>query len=61
MTDHIPASFSHLTPDEAEFVYNVEILGLPVRKAANLAGMSATKISAPLSPSAWPAAWDLQG
>lgn len=45
--DHLPAAFNHLEPDEAEFVYNVEVLGLPVRKAASLAGMKATKVSAP--------------
>lgn len=36
---------SHLTQDEAQFVYGVEVLGLPVRKAAELAGMSLTKIN----------------
>lgn len=47
MSDYTPRAFAHLEEDEANFVYNVEILGLPVRKAASLAGMKATKISAP--------------
>lgn len=47
MTDYIPAATSHLDESEANFVYNVEVLGLPVRKAANLAGMNPTKVSAP--------------
>lgn len=37
---------SNLTDDEANFVYNVEILELPTRKAAELAGMPASKIYA---------------
>ena len=32
-----------LTPEEANFVYNVEVLGLPARKAAQLAGMPFTR------------------
>lgn len=39
----IPA-LSQLSDDEANFVYNVEILQLPTRKAAELAGMPAYKI-----------------
>jgi hypothetical protein len=35
-----------LTDDEANFVYNVEVLGLPARKAADLAGMPVGKITA---------------
>jgi hypothetical protein len=31
---------SHLTNPEAEFVYNAEVLGLPVKKAAQLAGLT---------------------
>lgn len=34
----VPA-LSHLTQAEATFVYNVEVLGLPVKKAADLAGL----------------------
>lgn len=44
---YTPQSISHLTAEEANFVYNVEVLGLPVRKAASLAGMSPAKVSAP--------------
>lgn len=36
-----------MTEDEANFLYNVEVLGLPARKAASMAGMPVTKISAP--------------
>lgn len=36
-----------LTEDEVNFVYNVEILGLPARKAASMAGMPPGKIAAP--------------
>lgn len=32
---------SLLTPEEANFVYNLEVLGLPVRKAADMAGVRA--------------------
>lgn len=32
-----------LTPEEANFVYNVEVLGLPARKAAQLANMPFTR------------------
>lgn len=39
----IPA-LSQLADDEANFIYNAEILQLPVRKAAELAGMPASKI-----------------
>lgn len=35
LTQLIPGG---LTPLEAEFVYNLEVLGLPVKKAASLAG-----------------------
>lgn len=35
-----------LTDDEANFVYNVEVLGLPPKKAAQLAGMVPTKMYA---------------
>lgn len=38
---------SHLKPNEANFVYNVEVLGLPVRKAAELAGLPLTMVSKP--------------
>jgi hypothetical protein len=41
------ASSNHLTDDEANFVYNVEALGLPAKKAAELAGMSLKKLNAP--------------
>ena len=36
-----------LADDEASFVYNVEVLGLPTKKSADLAGMEAHKIYAP--------------
>lgn len=36
-----------LTNEEAEFVYSVEVLGLPVRKAAQLANMSLGSIGKP--------------
>lgn len=36
---------SCLTSEEANFVYNVEILGLPAKKAADLAGMSYSRMS----------------
>jgi hypothetical protein len=45
-SDQLPA-FSGLTQDEALFVYNVECLQLPVKKAAQLAEMSLTKINKP--------------
>jgi len=32
-----------LTSEEANYVYNIEVLGLPARKAAALAGMALTK------------------
>jgi hypothetical protein len=40
-------ALSTLADDEANFVYNVEILNLPTKKAADLAGMEAHKIYAP--------------
>ena len=43
LTAILPAG---LTADEVNFVYNVEILGLPVRKAASMADMSIAKIAA---------------
>lgn len=44
MADHAAMSLAGLLPtgltnEEAEFVYSVEILGLPVRKAASMAGV----------------------
>jgi hypothetical protein len=45
-SDQLPA-FSGLTEDEALYVYNVEVLQLPVKKAAQLAGMSLVKINKP--------------
>lgn len=36
-----------LTEDEVNFVYNTEILGLPVRKAASMAGMPIGRSVAP--------------
>ncbi|MCA9232186.1 MAG: hypothetical protein KDA57_16175 [Planctomycetales bacterium] len=35
-----------LTQDEMDFVYNVEVLGLPQRKAAVMAGMPLNKVTA---------------
>lgn len=46
MTNQLPA-ISGLTQDEAEYVYNVEYLQLPARRAALMAGMSLAKINAP--------------
>lgn len=45
MADTSPA-LRNLTDDEANFVYNVEVLGLPAKKAAQMARMRATKITA---------------
>ncbi len=36
-----------LTADEANFVYNTEVLNLPARTAARMAGMAPSKIVAP--------------
>lgn len=36
-----------LTEDEVNFVYNTEILGLPARKAAAMAGMPVGRIASP--------------
>lgn len=36
-----------LTSDEANFVYNTEVLNLPARTAARMAGMPISKIAAP--------------
>lgn len=36
-----PSPPSLLTDEEANFVYNLEVLGLPVRKAADMAGVRA--------------------
>ena len=36
-----------LTDEEANFVYNVEVLGLPVRKAASMAGMPIGNVTKP--------------
>lgn len=36
-----------LTQEEAEFVYNHEVLGLPLKKAANLAGLGLGMVSKP--------------
>lgn len=38
---------SALTQEEAEFVYNCEVLGLPVRKAASLAGLAMGNVGKP--------------
>lgn len=42
---HNPSSA--LSQEEAEFVYNCEILGLPARKAAQLAGLAVGNIGKP--------------
>lgn len=55
MTDSLPAaselagipSMSGLTAEEASFVYNVEVIGLPARAAARQAGLPPTMISKP--------------
>lgn len=36
-----------LTDEEANFVYNVEVLGLPMRKAASMAGMPVSRAVKP--------------
>jgi hypothetical protein len=41
MQNEAPLPPSLLTAEEANFVYNLEVLGLPVRKAADLAGVRA--------------------
>lgn len=40
-------SISALKDEEANFVYNVEVLGLPVKKAASMAGMPLGRLNAP--------------
>ena len=45
--DLVNALPGHLAQDEVEFLYNVEVLGLPARKAAKMSGMSVAKIVAP--------------
>src|SRR5690606_38125020 len=40
-------SMNGLTAEEAQFVYNCEVLGLPVRKAASMAGMPPTMVAKP--------------
>ncbi len=52
MTDQNAISYSGHTPsgltnEEAEFVYSVEVLGLPIRKAATMSGMSLGMVSKP--------------
>lgn len=49
MSDALPATLlpTGLTQPEAEFVWNVEVLGLPVRKAASLAGLPPGSMAAP--------------
>lgn len=42
-----PYNASGLTQEEAQFVYNVEVLGLPVRKAATMAGLPVNMVSKP--------------
>ena len=39
MPDGALSGVAHLTNAEAQFVYNVEVLGLPTKKAAELAGL----------------------
>lgn len=39
-SDRALTTQSYLTNEEAQFVYNVEVLGLPTKKAADLAGLS---------------------
>lgn len=40
-------SMSGLNAEEAQFVFNCEVLGLPVRKAASMAGLPVTMVSKP--------------
>lgn len=40
-------SLSGLSAEESQFVYNCEVLGLPARKAASMAGLPPTMISKP--------------
>ncbi|MCX7041109.1 MAG: hypothetical protein NT117_00150 [Gammaproteobacteria bacterium] len=46
MTDELPA-IAGLTQEEATFVYNTEYLQLPMRTAAQMAGMPLGRIKAP--------------
>ena len=43
---NLPLPPSGLTAEEATFVYNAEVLGLPTRKAATLAGMEPSLVYA---------------
>lgn len=48
MTDQLPTqALAGLTQEEAEFAYNCEVLGLPVRKAAQLAGLAPGSLCKP--------------
>lgn len=44
LTHVLPAG---MTTEEVNFVYNAEVLGLPARKAASMAGMPVSRIVAP--------------
>lgn len=44
ITELLPAG---LTDEEANFVYNAEVLGLPMRKAASMAGMPVSRAVKP--------------
>lgn len=43
-----PGGVVGLTNEEASYVYNVEVLGLPVKKAALMAGMPINLVSKPI-------------
>lgn len=45
MTDQLPGMPIGMTHEEAEYVYNVEVLGLPVKKAAQMAGLDYRRIN----------------
>lgn len=39
-SNHPLTGVSHLTNEEAQFIYNAEVIGLPTKKAADLAGLA---------------------
>ena len=47
MTDRLPGMPQGLTSEETEYVYYVEVVGLPPRKAASMSGMEYRRINAP--------------
>ena len=43
----LPTVSAGLSPEEANFVYNTEVLGLPVKKAVAMSGMAPDRVSKP--------------